>query len=379
MPEMQEVFRLATNKVKPDPDALERQQRRQRSAARDSRVRAYIAVAVILVLVVIAAFTIDRTTEHGRVPERSSTVPPTLTLSTEAALGTVHQDPTIVDLRGRQTATIPGFSPDGFAPSVSADGSTIAYVAAPADLGYTQAVVMQADGSDPRIVPTEGLDVATVALSPDGSQLALASDIGGSDIYIVNVDGTGLRQLTTDPETDQYPQWSPDGSSIVYDNTGKREFQTDLQFSPTAEIWSVAADGSAAPTQLTDNRVPDNAPSFSPDGTRIVYFHAGELWTMAPDGSGQRELTSRGGFTPRWSPDGETIAFTYYIGNYKPLVEFGGDVTNRPLCVVALLNVRTGAITKLRNVGMATDTNTPQWIDAAHLFVLRVPVHFHKP
>ncbi len=34
MPDVQEVFRLATNKVKPDPDALERQLRRQRKAAR---------------------------------------------------------------------------------------------------------------------------------------------------------------------------------------------------------------------------------------------------------------------------------------------------------------------------------------------------------
>ena len=32
MPDVQEVFRLATNKVKPDPNALERQERRQRSA-----------------------------------------------------------------------------------------------------------------------------------------------------------------------------------------------------------------------------------------------------------------------------------------------------------------------------------------------------------
>ena len=37
MPEMQEVFRLATNKVEPDPNALERQHRRQRNNARQSR------------------------------------------------------------------------------------------------------------------------------------------------------------------------------------------------------------------------------------------------------------------------------------------------------------------------------------------------------
>ena len=37
MPDVQEVFRLATNKVKPDPNALERQQRRQRATTRPSR------------------------------------------------------------------------------------------------------------------------------------------------------------------------------------------------------------------------------------------------------------------------------------------------------------------------------------------------------
>ena len=34
MPDVQEVFRLATNKVKPDPNALERQQKRQRASTR---------------------------------------------------------------------------------------------------------------------------------------------------------------------------------------------------------------------------------------------------------------------------------------------------------------------------------------------------------
>ena len=40
MPDVQEVFRLATNKVKPDPNALERQHQRQRRNARQSRARA---------------------------------------------------------------------------------------------------------------------------------------------------------------------------------------------------------------------------------------------------------------------------------------------------------------------------------------------------
>jgi dipeptidyl aminopeptidase/acylaminoacyl peptidase len=376
MPEVEEVFRMATNKVKPDPDALQRQQRRQRLAARQGRVRAYVAVAAVLALIAVGAVAaFDLRARDRETAERTSVVTQQLTLATQRAVGTVRQVPAVVDLHGHQTSTIQGFSTDGFAASVSEDGSTIAYIAAPVGLGYTQAVVMDADGSNRRVIATPGLDVSGVALSPDGTQLAIASDIGGSDIYVLNVDGTGLRQLTTDSGTDQYPQWSPDGSTIVYDNTGRREYQTDVQFSETAEIWSVQADGSAAPVRLTHNHVPDNAPSFSPDGRRIAYFHAGELWTMAPDGADQQLLTPNGGFTPRWSPDGRTIAATYYVDTSKPLVEFGGDVSQRPLCIVRLIDARTGEITNLRNVGMATDTNTPQWIDPNHLLVLRVPVN----
>ena len=70
---------------------------------------------------------------------------------------------------------------------------------------------------------------------------------------MVGVDGTGLRRLTTDPATDQYPQWSPDGTTIVYDNAGARENSEDPQFSKTAEIFTVPAATGGAPTRLTHN------------------------------------------------------------------------------------------------------------------------------
>src|SRR5690349_6321219 len=70
MPDVQEVFRLATNKVKPDPDALERQVRRQRAEVRKSRVRAYVAVAAVLVVLGVAIFTISRAVEkNDKVPD----------------------------------------------------------------------------------------------------------------------------------------------------------------------------------------------------------------------------------------------------------------------------------------------------------------------
>ena len=68
MPEVEEVFRLATNKVKPDPNALERQQRRQRSAARSSRVRVYLAVAAVIAAVAVGAVAVlEAVNSHDKI------------------------------------------------------------------------------------------------------------------------------------------------------------------------------------------------------------------------------------------------------------------------------------------------------------------------
>ena len=235
-----------------------------------------------------------------------------------------------------------GLPVDAFAPSVSADGSTIAFVAAPSELGYNQIGVMGADGSDPHFISTPHVVVgATVAISPDASKVAFEGlTTGNADIYVVGVDGTGLRQLTTDPATDQYPQWSPDGTTIVYDNAGARENSEDPQFSKTAEIFTVPA-GGGAPTRLTHNSWPDAAPSYSPDGKTIVDQSAQDFSMMDADGSNERRFPiGMGGFTPRWSPDGKTIAFSYYKEvPDRPTVQLGDEYGDRPLVIVAVANV----------------------------------------
>lgn len=376
MPEVQEVFRLATNKVKPDPNALERQHRRQRRNARQSRRRAYLAVAAVIAVVAVGAFAIMNVGNgNDEIAGTSvSSSPTSLSFLTALPSGADAQTPAIVDLRGRQTGQVTGLPVDAFAPSVSADGSTIAFVAAPND-GFNQIGVVGADGSDPHFIPTPDIVVETVAISPDGSRIAFEGlTTGNADIYVVGVDGAGLRQLTTDPATDQYPQWSPDGRTIVYDNSGARENSEDPQFSKTAEIFTVPANG-GAPTQVTHNSWPDAAPSYSPDGKTIVDQSAQDFSMMDADGSNERRFpVGMGGFTPRWSPDGKTIAFSYYkdVSN-RPTVQLGDQYSpNSALVIVAIVNVASGKVTRLANVGMATDLNTPQWLDNGHLLVMRV-------
>ena len=385
MPEVEEVFRLATNKVKPDPNALERQQRRQRSAARSSRVRVYVAVAAVIAAVAVGAVVVlDAVNSSEKRPVDNgdgSGTPGQLTFANSLPAGAIEQELDVIDLQGRTTRKVVGLPLDGFAPSVSADGSTIAFVAVPNEMAYNQIGIMNADGSAPHFVPTPHVVVTTVAVSPDGSRIAFEGIASGNgDIYVVRSDGSGLQQLTDDPATDQFPQWSPDGTTIVYDNAGNRE-QSDAQYSLTAEIWTVAADGSGPPTRLTTNDVADSSPSFSPDGSQIAFFRNGSLWTMSATGSNQRWLAwdDGGGWTPRWSPDGKRIAFTYYRENYRPIVQLAQDYGDTPLVVLAIVEVDSGRVDRLTNVAMATDLTTPQWMDNEHILALRVPAKDPTP
>jgi Tol biopolymer transport system component len=383
MPDVQEVFRLATSKVQPDPDALERQVRRQRAAARKSRVRAYVAVAAMLVVLGVAVFAISRAVRRNDVtPQGGSTTQTDLTFLQALPAGATPQTPAIVDQRGKQTSTIQGVPLDAYAPSVTPDGTQMAFVASPNEVAGNQIGIMRTDGTGAHFVATPGIDVGwSVAISPDGDRVAFEGDVdGNTDIWVVNIDGTGLLRLTDDPATDQSPTWSPDGTTIAYDNAGARERLADPQFSKTAEIFTVPADGGPT-TRLTENGWFDAAPSYARDGKTIVEESWGGLSIMKADGTHSRKLRvpTSTAFTPRFSPDGKTVAFSYYVGRDRPTTQLGREFSDWGLCLVALVDPRTGRVTKLPNVGMATDRNTPQWIDDGHLLIMRVPAPDPSP
>ncbi|ODS35435.1 hypothetical protein BEH94_01360 [Candidatus Altiarchaeales archaeon WOR_SM1_SCG] len=122
-----------------------------------------------------------------------------------------------------------------------------------------------------------------------------------------------IIQLTSNQGGNSYPSWSPDGSKIV--------FNSDR--SGNTEIWVMDADGSN-PVQLTnDSSWYSWAPDWSPDGSEIVFTrHNGpsgvcwtcqthEIWKMNADGTGLVQLTdnNRRDMLPRFSPDGAKIAF----------------------------------------------------------------------
>jgi D-alanyl-D-alanine carboxypeptidase len=184
--------------------------------------------------------------------------------------------------------------------SISADGALLAYgkglaTGDPANPHRHLGIhVSDATGQNERqltMTPDGNLD-EWVDFSPDGTQLAFNRQLGGepgsarSSIYLINVDGTNLRQIT-DPELNAIrPRWSPDGRLIAF-SSNSENFEVE-----NANVWLVAPDGSGL-RQLTHQTGLSQAffPDFSPDGQHIVYINhtansgTQDLAILALDGS----------------------------------------------------------------------------------------------
>jgi WD40-like Beta Propeller Repeat len=149
---------------------------------------------------------------------------------------------------------------------------------------------------------------AQAAFPGHNGKIAFASNADGDDeIYTVNPDGSGLTQLTHNSERDWKPNWSADGSKILF-NRGA-----------TNSIWVMNADGSGQAFVTSDPYFTTRDPGWSPDATRITYVQIGTecdfpgpgVVVADADGSNEQVLTcpNDGDGRPRWSPDGQKIAF----------------------------------------------------------------------
>ncbi|MGZ5213024.1 MAG: TolB family protein [Actinomycetota bacterium] len=339
MPEMQEVFRMATQKVHQDPGALDRQVAKQRKAVRNRRLSVF-ATVLVLVAGTVAAYALTRG-DSGNVPANGATI----------SIGPGAGPGTMIDLLTGHVTPLPAsIATSGVYYAVSPDRTTVAYSTCcnpPEPL-----VVANVDGTQVRQISASGQDAFGAQWSPDGSMLLYQQRDGSTqrlgNLFVQDV-ATGQRTRLTNFETQPwdwwftFPSFAPDGQSILF------QLPRGGPKNPIWDLWSVPVAGGE------QTLVQHNAGwgGYSPDGSQLAYlspvsphdFTGGELWLTGAHGGTPRALITQGFFTwVRWSPDGTKISYSDDGSIY-------------------VLDVATGSATRVAEGG------TAEWFDDHTLIV----------
>jgi dipeptidyl aminopeptidase/acylaminoacyl peptidase len=248
---------------------------------------------------------------------------------------------------------------DGSSPIWSPDGGRIAFLAEGEPEG-TQVFVrwMDGEGAVSQVTRVEK-SPAGVAWSPDGRSLAFSMLVeeeerwpidlpsrpegaewtadprivtrldyrqdrqgfleeGYRHVFVVPATGGTPRQLSDGPWSHGEPEWTPDGTRILF--SGLRTEDAEYQWRES-EIYAVAV-ATGEITQLTRRRGPDGNPVVSPDGRLVAYtgydwttdtYVASRLYLMGADGSSPREIAVGLDRAPEgvtWAADNGGVYFT---------------------------------------------------------------------
>src|SRR5688572_10731169 len=124
----------------------------------------------------------------------------------------------------------------------------------------------------------------------------------GLQIFTVRPNGHDLRQITHIDGDATLPDWSPDGRRIAFAVN-------------ECAVAVMDADGGNLSVIASHPDVCQSDPSFTPDGSRLVYIRfdfaaeVEQIWSMRTDGSDKRFVTGAGGSDPNVSPGGRKMSF----------------------------------------------------------------------
>jgi TolB protein len=266
----------------------------------------------------------------------------------------------------RRLTTAPAKASDDY-PDVAPDGTFVAFQRCGRTCGiYT----VRTDGTGVKRVdrgcsggrtPPQCPDNSYPAISPNGRQIAFSRAFGSIrhdqiahvGIYRMRIDGSNVRRVTL-PKTrtaeDGDPQWSPDGTQIVFTRhyVNKRHEPNGPQ-----AVYVVNANGAGLRRVTRFKIKAGDGPDWSPDGSQILFrspetedFLHSNIWTIHPDGTGLRQVTHAGSktkvYSASFSPDGTAITVGMTgVNGQADVYTIGSDGT-----------------------GLAPVTRTPRWDSA---------------
>jgi len=230
-------------------------------------------------------------------------------------------------------------------PSWSPDGSKIVFLGLEKDHMKGGLYTINSDGTGlTQIGPWERDHLFNPSWSPVNNKVIAYGEREDSGLFLIDLDKDWTERVQLTTQSVEHASWSPDGKRIAYN-----VYDKDKSFS---SIWAMKADGRGQTQLTTDGDGFCTGPSFSSDGSKIVYLKGftttmpgpkpeeaiNEIWVMNSDGSNKHMIYAPGNGMQlirerAWNKN-DKIVFARHLPRRAPQIwVINSDGTN-PQCIL---------------------------------------------